>query len=437
MTRSIKVAAFLVAIPAMMTGRAQAQLPTLVRTINSPAPLNASYFSFAFGAFNGKLLVGTPDFSGPGVAYLMDIDTGGKLLTMTSPDVGNGALSFGRSVAQVGQNIVVGDSEYDAPSAGRSGSAYVFSGTTGQLLSTIRNPNPQLSAHFGGSIAEIGGNIWINSQSESGGASGKVYIFNPNGQLLKTLASPEPAGFWGFGKQFVEHGNDVFVSAQAGSFGKFKAGAVFRYDKNSLDLLQKIYSPAPNEEGYFGWAMTQDNNRLLVGSPGYNSSKNYAVGRAYLFSERTGVLMQTFVNPEPQDFADFGKSLALVGNYAFIGGGSADLNPGVSGPPQNVGAFYVFDVTSGTYLGRVVNPQPEQNDQFTLGTGMNGGLIAIGDKLVASSFLHGNGSAFVYSIPGTAPNPVLIPEPSSLVLLVLGSIGVAVQIRRRKKSGMK
>jgi hypothetical protein len=149
-----------------------------------------------------------------------------------------------------------------------------------------------------------------------------------------------------------------------------------------------------------------------------------------LFSTKTGTLLKTFLNPEPEEFGNFGTSLALAGDYAFVGGPNADLNPGGLGP-SSVGAFYVFDVNTGGYLGKVLNPEASQNDRFTNGWGNNGGLIAIGDKLVAASYGHERGSVYVYSLPGTGP--VAIPEPSTFALLAFGA-AIATAKQRRKKS---
>ena len=85
MKRHLCGSAFAFVVIAIVSGQAYAQLPTLVRTINGPSPPTDSNFSFSFGNFNGNLLVGAPDFNGPGVAYLMDINTGAIKYVVSVP----------------------------------------------------------------------------------------------------------------------------------------------------------------------------------------------------------------------------------------------------------------------------------------------------------------------------------------------------------------
>jgi hypothetical protein len=392
-------------------------LPIFQRKIDSPPPLNSAQFGFSLGSFNGNLLVGA--IEGDSAAYLMNINTGAKLLTLISPDAGNGALSFGGSVIQVGQNIAVGDYEYNSGSNLRDGSAYIFNGATGQLLQTIRDPSPATFNNFSASIQSVAGNLWINSQSGSNGSSGLLYAFNPaNGQLLNTITNPEAgAGNWGFGFQILPRQTNVYISALGAPVTGVHAGAVYRYDATTLNQTLKISNPVAQENAQFGFSLAQNNTQLLVGAPNTNTGSNTFVGQAYLFDPDTGALLRTFSNPEPNDFAQFGQSVALFNNLAFIGAPGADLNPGGPGP-LDVGAFYVFDVNSGNYLGRIVDPDGQQGHHFSLGFGANGGLDVIGAQLVASDFSAGNGSVYVYSVP----------ESSALIL---SSIGVVFLLATR------
>jgi hypothetical protein len=393
-----------------------ATFPTLARQINSPD--GTSDFGFAFNSFDSNLLVGA--IGGPNsAAYLINLNTGAQILKVNSPDAGNGEISFGDAVFQVGQNFAVADHEYDVSSSlRRVGSVYVFNGTTGQLVRTIRDPNPATFNGFGATLQTVAGNLWINSQSISSNSSGKVYVFNPtSGQLLNTISNPEPgSGNWGFGFQMLERQGGVYISAIGNPVSGANPGAVYRYDSTTLTQTLKISAPNPQTDSDFGISIAQNDTQLLIGSP--NNETN-STGKAYLFDPNTGALLRTFSDPEPKQFDEFGKSVALYQGYAFIGDPDADINPGGTGP-QNVGAFYVFDVNSGNYLGRVVNPAGGQNNIFTYGEGANGGLDIIGNSLVAAKYLGGTGSVYVYGVP----------EPSTITLLTLGAIGLLFARRR-------
>ena len=63
--------------------------------------------------------------------------------------------------------------------------AYLFDGSSGQLLQTFLNPSPEASDHFGFAVLAFGDDVLIGAQNDrSGGVEeGAVYLLN---------AIPEP-----------------------------------------------------------------------------------------------------------------------------------------------------------------------------------------------------------------------------------------------------
>ena len=169
-------------------------------------------------------------------------------------------------------------------------------------------------------------------------------------------------------------------------------------------------------------------DHLLVGAPNADLNGKQYVGEAYLFDAATGGLLRTFANPEPAFLAQFGSSVALVGDLAVVGAPGTNINP--SPPGANAaGAFYVFDVNSGNYLAKFLSPTPSQNMFFTGGGGQNGGLVAIGNRLVAATELQpvnglfNAGQVYVYQA---------IPEPSGVLLTLPVAFTMAARLRFRR-----
>lgn len=388
----------------------------LTKTINHPDGVEGGYFGQAVNSFNGNILVGATGFQS--AVYVIDPVTGASIRKLTSPDAGNGAVSFGDSMLQVGQNIAVADGQADFGSNVRAGAAYIFNGTTGQPLFTLHDPSPQTFGYFGSSLETVAGKLLVSAGSPSTAQSGNVLVFNPTtGQYQSTIPNPEPgSGNYGFGFDMAQHQGNVFVSAIGGPAAGIQSGAVYRFDGTTLTQNLKISCPNPQDEAFFGWAIDRNNTQLLVGAPNMDVGGQFNVGQAYLFDVNTGALLRTFLNPEPNANMQFGQSLALVGNYAVIGAPFSSV----------VGAAYVFDANTGACLDKFYNPG--NGVYFGGGNGQNGSMAAINGMLVAglsTNSVGGKfnvGSIFVYAVP----------EPGSFAILAASFSVVVLGARRRR-----
>src|SRR5688572_27023402 len=128
-------------------------------------------------------------------------------------------------------------------------------------------------------------------------------------------------------------------------------------------LVKTFPNPTPVGGEYFGWAMAPlGNDRVLVGAPYVadpppGGGIAYSVGEAYLFSTN-GTLLNTFTNPTPQNEDDFGNAIATIGNdliliAAYLDDAAADSS----------GVIHLF-ATNGTLLNTITNPQPTNNAEF-------------------------------------------------------------------------
>lgn len=387
----------------------------LQQTIDNPHPQQSRYFGWSLDTFNDDLLVG----SYGGSVYVIDPLTGIESLRLESPE---GFGSFGRSVTQFGDEIVVGANEFDIAPHVRVGSAYVFDGTTGAHLRTLRNPNPSHFGWFGFSMEEAAGKLFISSESASSGESGNVYVYDASSTTpIGTLVNPQAANSnaWGFGFALKENKGDLFVSAPGAQTAGQATGAIYRYDAATLARELTILNPNPQADATFGRSIFSSGSLLLAGAPGQNVGGVYQAGGAYLFDADTGALLQTFLNPAPNEFASFGESVAIVRNFAVIGAPLYWPNPGHH--PGYVGAAFVFELSTGKFVTRIDSPTFGQNDWFggADGTAITSirGQLAIG---------HGYGErVYLFSVP----------EPTSLGLAFAAGSALVVRLRRGVASG--
>jgi outer membrane protein assembly factor BamB len=389
---------------------------TFLRAITSPQPLEAENFGISLNRFDDHALVGAWRTR---TAYLVDLTSGNVLRRFDDPETFATPISYGSSVLQVGERVAVGDHFADVGANVRTGSVYVFNGATGEPLYTIRNPAPTPFGSFGFSMETVGGRLFISDESTSTNERGMVHVFDPqNGQLQATIANPQStAGTWGFGFDLEEHDGDLFVGAPGALMGGIPAGSVYRYDGDTQALTLSIPNPDPNFDAFFGAALASNGSRLLVGAPNFGGVINI-IGQAHLFDAETGTLLRTFENPEPTEASQFGRSVALFDNYAVIGApGSRQQNRFFAG------AAYVFDITTGDMVMKLADSPPQPFGRFADGEGQQAGMVAIGNRLVVSSYLRnvdgldGAGMIFVYRV---------VPEPGTAWLLatMLGLVGI-------------
>src|SRR5205085_4501549 len=174
---------------------------SLIRQLNAPDQILSARFGSAVanaGDVNhdgvNDLIVGAP---GASKAYVFNGATGAHIFTMTSPAAPNANLipSFGNAVA--GGVDLNGDGVPDfvigAPNEkGLQGAAYVFSGSNGALLRSLKGPR-QGFAKFGTSVAvtpDVTGDgrpdILVGAPDVPVSGlqnAGEVLIFKANGRL--------------------------------------------------------------------------------------------------------------------------------------------------------------------------------------------------------------------------------------------------------------
>ena len=399
----------------------------LLRTLRKPAPAAGDEFGYSVAGLNDKIIVGAPFDSGvahyAGAAYLFDT-TGTLLLTLQKPQPSIGD-EFGSSVAPVGKNILVGAPGNYSNDPIDSGAAYMFDGTTGNLIRTFLNPTPAKNDMFGLSVAALGTNVIISAPGDStkGTASGAVYIFDAaTGTLLNTLFSPGtlPAKDT-FGFSVAVFGNYIVVGAPSGGAADppFATGVAYLFDAsgaykrtlqrpgasasdlfgysvasvgNSIlvgaplasnefgvadlfdtagNFIREFISPNPTVDDDFGWSVAALGNNVLVGAP-RDSTGAVNAGAAYLFDGTTGSLVETFEKPTPMSGDGFGTSIAVVGSNVLVG------VPGDGTGATNAGAVYLFEGTSGTLLYSLQSPTPTTKDAFGYSVASVGKNIFIG-----------------------------------------------------------
>ncbi len=168
---------------------------------NPTGTMGSDYFGWSVAISPNYAIVGAPgedtNGSASGNAYIYS-KTGTLLHTLTDPNAySTGANdSFGTSVAITDTYAIVGAYQEDIDAVSNTGIAYVYSTVTGQLLFTLNNPNPtESNVYFGSSVgisdthAIVGAYGYTSNGVEAN--SGRAYIFSTTtGELVTTFDNP-------------------------------------------------------------------------------------------------------------------------------------------------------------------------------------------------------------------------------------------------------
>ena len=340
---------------------------------------------------------------------------GALLQTLNNPNAYSTSANdtFGRPVAISGTNCIVGAYGEDDSGGSSSGKAYIFDVTTGSLLRTLSNPNAySTSANdtFGYSVAISGTKCIVGAYQEDvlgNPDSGKAYIFDvTTGALLRTLSNPNAYGTSGsdwFGSSVAIDGTKCIVGAYyEDDSGGTDSGKAYIFDVTTGALLRTLNNPnaySTSANDTFGYSVAISGNYCIVGAHGEDDSGGTDSGKAYIFDVTTGALLQTLNNPNAYSTSSsdqFGSSVAISGNYCIVGAYYEDDSGG-----SNSGKAYIFDVTTGSLLHTLNNPNAygtSFNDQFGSSVAISGTKCIVGAYREADSGGGISGKAYIFDV---------------------------------------
>ena len=399
---------------------------SLVQTINNPNAYSTSasdQFGYSVAISGNYAIVGAyneDDVGGAtsGKAYIFNVTTGVLLFTLNNPNAyGTSAGDFFGSVVAIDGNYAIvgasGEDDTGGTAGLSSGKAYIFNVTTGALLHTLNNPNAfsTFQNDFFGSAVAISGNYAIvgaSSEDDAGGAdSGKAYIFNvTTGALLFTLDNPNAYSTSvndAFGQSVGISGNYAIVSAVFESdAGGGSSGKAYIYDVTTGALLFTLNDPNAYSTSFgdqFGYSVAVSGNYAIVGASSEDDAGGSGSGKAYIYDVTTGSLLFTLDNPNAYSTSasdEFGRSVAIDGNYAIVGANAEDDAGGTTS-----GKAYIFNVTTGALLYTLNNPtaySTSASDNFGYSVAIDGNYAIVGAYFEADLGGATSGKAYIFAI---------------------------------------
>ena len=394
------------------------------RSIINPTN-NTSSFGNSVGLSGNYAIVGSPNEDDDtiisqqsdesGKAYIYDVTTDSLVHTLDNPN-NTGTFSddqFGSGVAISGNTAVVGaPGDSDSVAGNDSGRVYVFSVSTGNLLTTISPPTPAANLRFGRQVAVSGNNVIVGSASTNDAA----YIFDTvTGNLLFTLSNPNP----GVDTVVAISRNTAVVGAPGDDTGGTNSGIAYVFDVLTGNLLRTLTNPndfGSSNSDLFGTRVAVSGNYIAVSARGEAAAPPPASGNdsvlsgvVYVFDASTGTLLHTFTNPNAfgeTEFDEFGLGLAIQDNYLIVGATGEDEEGSLSS-----GKAYIFDLVTSNLVQVVNNPNAvsdPQSDEFGYAIAIDSDNLIISSRAERSitSLSQRSGAVYLYNFTGDN----LVPE---------------------------
>jgi outer membrane protein assembly factor BamB len=381
----------------------------LVTSYSAPIGPNALALSD-----NNKLVVGTTNGQS---AYILDLLTGATLQTMANPNANTANtvdyFGFAVGISPNGSYAIVSAHREDDANGVDSGVAYIFDVTDGSLVYTLANPNiygTGASDYFGYSVAISNSYASVGAYLEDnagGTTSGALYIFDlADGSLKWSIDNPNTASTQAndyFAWSIAMTDTYVVAGAYGEDFPSGGDGVVYQFDIATGTLIHTLSGTSSAVS--LGYSVNCYGNLIFAISTTETLAGAGGQGTAYLFDATTGNQLLQIGYPntrDPNTPADqFGYyPAALTANYIVITAPNENAQDGST----NSGAAYVFDVTDGTLLERIDNPNlygGSLNDYFGNNLSIGPSQVVIGayqeDMAISGTVYADTGAAYQYN----------------------------------------
>jgi outer membrane protein assembly factor BamB len=296
---------------------------------------------------------------------------------------------FGIAVAIAGDIAIVGARGNDKLES-NAGLAFLFDARTGKEVRQLRASDAGDNGQFGTSVDVEGQFAIVGAQVYHDAIqSGAAYVFDTaTGNQLFKLKADDASWAQNFGGAVGISGNVAVIGAYGDNETGAFAGSAYLFDLTTGQQLFKLNADSgPND--FFGSAADIDANVAIIGGP-YHDAHGADAGAAYLFDVTNGQLLHKLVPDDVKAGDVFGATVAIHGNFAVVSSPSSGEN-GIRS-----GSVYVFDVLTGDQILKIRANDPSVGDRFG-SVAIDGELIIVGAGGVDDGG-DGSGAAYLFDL---------------------------------------
>ncbi|MBO6513092.1 MAG: hypothetical protein JJ974_03910 [Phycisphaerales bacterium] len=245
-----------------------------------------TFYGWNFEADGINTIIGAP---GSDEVYVYSAITKNLVLTL-EPDPMSLDTDFGYGVELNTSYLAV-----SAPNEfflDREGSVYVYEYGTAALLYRLTSPidDPGVGRANFGQYIELVGNKLLVGYKNFGVADAfrdKVHVYDlTTGNLITTLTDDAPSLDDGFGEGMSSEGNIAVIGARLDDTLATNSGAVYIYNMDTLELIQKVLPSTGNFEGLgFGRTVHIQDGVILASASDNSTTDEFNDSRFYILEQ--------------------------------------------------------------------------------------------------------------------------------------------------------
>ena len=207
------------------------------------------------------------------------------------------------------------------------------------------------------------------------------------------LHAETPTLLDGFGWTVASNGSAVVVGAPHATGSRGEQGQAFLFQQKTGKLLQTFLPSLSDGDGFFGLPVGLTEQFVVVGAPQGAGRLRRPTGNVSIFDRNDGTLSRTVISPN-STAATFGHALAWQGPWIANG------DPGASSPTHfDVGEVLVFEIATGTLVQTFIAPDVRHGkpDRFEHALAFLGSALAISTPLAGTDPLD-HGRVYIFDI---------------------------------------
>lgn len=271
-----------------------------------------------------------------------------------------------------------------APCCPKFGSAASPGLPVRQLAKLFPNEGRPFS-YFGISSALDGEWVVVGARD---GSTGGAYVFEAQtGRRVTKLLSNDIAGGDEFGQSVAVSGGRALVGAPSDDDQGQRSGSAYLFDATTGAQLIKLLPNDGAADAVFGWSVAIDGNIAVVGAPSA-SPNGPASGAAYVFNVTTGAQLAKLVPSDGGFSNEFGGAVGISGDRVLVG---------AKGNDNYSGAAYVFSATTGAQTAKLVANDRSVGVRFSQALAIDGNTAVIGAGLDSPNGQL-SGSAYLFDL---------------------------------------
>lgn len=327
--------------------------------------------------------------------------------TILLPTDGSSGAEFGNAT-DIDNGVIAVGARTDDVNGADSGVAYLFDASKGVQFAKLIPNDGAAGDQFGYSIAIDDGIVAVGARydGDNGELAGSAYLFDASTgvQLAKLLPNDGAASdLFGFSIA-IDNGIVAVGSRLDDDLGDF-SGSVYLFDASTGAQIAKLLPTSgggPGDE--FGFDVAIDSGIVAVGAVWDDNEHGADTGAAYLFDVSTGTQIAKLIAPDGTGSDRFGTSIAIGDNVVAVGAEWDDDRGSATG------SVYLYEASTGSFIQKILPTDSSQGDWVGDSVAIHNGVLVLGAPRDEDENGNFSGAAYLFDVATGTLISKLLPE---------------------------